>query len=197
MADYRAIKGLHIQTVSSDNATIQAGDIWYNSTLGKIRVVKIDGSWATTNNMNTARFAFGNAGIQTAALASGGDSHPASPRINAITESYNGSTWTEVADLNQARRALAGFGTTTAALAFGGYIDTPGPSSLNESWNGASWTEVNNLNTARYNHAGAGTTTAGLSFGGNTGSVTAINESWNGTSWTETADLNTARYAMA
>mgnify|MGYP003323760268 CR=1 FL=1 len=37
MADYKAIKGWTIQTVSSDPSNITAGDIWYNSTLGKIR----------------------------------------------------------------------------------------------------------------------------------------------------------------
>ena len=52
MADYRAIKGLHLQSVSSDNAVIQAGDIWYNSTLGKIRGAKVGaGTWATGGDM--------------------------------------------------------------------------------------------------------------------------------------------------
>ena len=41
MADYRAIKGLSIQTVAGDPSTVQIGDIWYNSTLGKLRGAKL------------------------------------------------------------------------------------------------------------------------------------------------------------
>ena len=69
MADYRAIKGLNIQSVSSDNATIQLGDIWYNSTLGKLRGAKIAaGSWASAPALGTARYGAGGCGSQTATL---------------------------------------------------------------------------------------------------------------------------------
>ena len=37
MADYKAIKGWTIQTVSSDPSNLIAGQVWYNSTLGKIK----------------------------------------------------------------------------------------------------------------------------------------------------------------
>ena len=56
MADYKAIKGHHIETVAGDPSTIQIGDIWYNSTLGKLRGGKLGaGSWASGGYMNQAR----------------------------------------------------------------------------------------------------------------------------------------------
>ena len=56
MADYKAIKGESIQTVSSDLSNPILGQVWYNSTLGKVRVAKTQvGAWATSNNMATAR----------------------------------------------------------------------------------------------------------------------------------------------
>jgi hypothetical protein len=57
------------------------------------------------------------AGTQTAALAFGGYTPPAT---TAATEEYNGSTWTSVNSMNTARRYVGGAGTQTAALAFGG-----------------------------------------------------------------------------
>ena len=69
----KEIKGLYIQTVSSDPSNITAGDVWYNSTLGKLRGAKQVGAWASGGNMNTARQIVAGAGIQTAALVFGGN----------------------------------------------------------------------------------------------------------------------------
>ena len=76
------------------------------------------GVWATGNVMNLGRRVLAGAGIQTAALAFGGDDD-SGPTIVGNTESYNGTNWTEVNDLTTARSKLAGAGTQTAALAFG------------------------------------------------------------------------------
>jgi hypothetical protein len=63
--------------------------------------------------MNTARRLLGGAGIQTAALAFGGDTPP----DTGATEEYDGTSWaTSPVSLNTARRALAGAGTQTAGL---------------------------------------------------------------------------------
>jgi len=199
MADYKAIKGLHIQIVSSDPSNITAGDVWYNSTLGKIRGAQAAaGAWATGGNMS--RGGGGNAGgggIQTAAIIAGG--YRLSPSANvAIAETYDGSSWTEVADLNLARNYVSGAGLApqTAALVFGGggpYKDET------ESWDGSSWTEVADLNKAKNSATGAGTQTAALMLGGyapgGPGMLAEV-EFWNGTSWTETTDFNTARYHL-
>ena len=42
MATYKAIKGLGIQTFSGDHPNAAAGDVWYNATLGKLRVHKLE-----------------------------------------------------------------------------------------------------------------------------------------------------------
>ena len=123
MATYRAIKGINIQSVSSDNATLQLGDVWYNSTLGKLRVGKTQAAaWASGGNLNQAAYGRRGAGTQTAALAIAGQSSPGqSPRIRGETETYDGSSWTEVADLNTDRYVGGSCGTQTAAFYVGGH----------------------------------------------------------------------------
>jgi len=195
MATYKEIKGTGVQNFSSDPANPIAGQVWYNTTSGTLKLSTGPeiGAWATGNSMNTSRFSLSGAGTQTAALAFGG--RPNSGPTTAVTESYNGTNWTEVNDLNAARKYFAGCGANnTAALAVGGQ----GPSApLTETWNGTNWTEVNDLNLGRFSLAAAGTNTAALAFGGQaadgnpTGPV--ATETWNGTSWTEVNDLNTGR----
>ena len=198
MATYKGIKGMHINTVAGDIGTVQLGDIWYNSILGKIRVGKTQaGAWASGNNLNTAREALGGTGIQTAALGIGGFVPPSTAKN--IVESYDGTSWTEITDINTARRLMASAGTTTSAIVFGG---GPPQVAIAESWNGSSWTEVADLNLARSHLMGAGASnTSALAYGGTDGSTypapdyhTGKTESWNGTAWTEVADLGTGRY---
>ena len=55
------------------------------------------------NDLNTARYSVGGAGVDTsAALAFGGEVPP----IKANNEFWNGSSWTELNDLSTARREL-------------------------------------------------------------------------------------------
>ena len=54
------------------------------------------GSWSSGGHLNTAREDSAGAGIQTAAVASGGTV----TQVLMQTEQYNGSAWTEVNDLN-------------------------------------------------------------------------------------------------
>jgi hypothetical protein len=82
--------------------------------------------------LNTARFGVGGAGIQTAALAFGGQT-PAAP--TGATEEYDGTSWTtSPASLSTARGRLGGAGTQAAALAFGG---NPPITAATEEWLGA------------------------------------------------------------
>ena len=201
MADYRAIKGLHLQSVSSDNAVLQAGDIWYNSTLGKLRVAKLAGSWATGASLNVARSdgTISSTGTSTATIYFGG-SGPGPSGANPagkhdFNELWNGSTWTEIADINTDRSNMGGAGISTAALGAGGQ---PGGGPTNvanaEKWDGSSWTEVGDLNTARKNMGACGTNTAAIYFGGGVPPHEGEVELWNGTAWTEVADLTVAKH---
>ena len=173
MANYKDIKGFHVQSQTTDPAASPIAA----------------GSWASGPNMNTARkINGGSAGSQTAALGFGGGGPP----YIGNTESYNGTSWTAKNPLNNVRRAVAGMGTNTAALGAGGY---GGSNSNNvESWNGSTWTETTEINTAREEAGGSGTQTAGLIFAGNP--ALNVTELWNGTSWTEVNELNTGRNAV-
>ena len=179
MANYKDIKGFHVQSLSTDPTASQVAG----------------GSWATGGALTTGRYYVGSAGTQTAALLMGGDLYPTTPRISDKVESYNGSSWTETAEIT-ARRGLTGFGTNTSAIAAGGYISSP--SDLAESWNGSAWTEVSEINTSRYALAGAGASnTSGVVFGGASPAPGQEAEKWDGSSWTESGDLNTSRNQLA
>jgi len=134
MATYTGIKGQDIQVVSSDPSPLIPGQIWYNSTSNtfKAAVQEAGGpaAWTAGGALGTARKSLAGAGINTSALAFGGNGP------SACTESYNGSAWTTVGAMATARRELAGTGASnTAALGFGGY--TTVAVACTESYNAA------------------------------------------------------------
>ena len=92
MAKYKDIHGFKIQNVSSDPPTSVAGDVWYNSTSGdlKVNLGTPSGAWSTGGTLGTARNAASGSGTQTAALCFGSLSNVAD------TELYNGTSWTEL-----------------------------------------------------------------------------------------------------
>jgi hypothetical protein len=146
-------------------------------------------SWTSVNSMNTARNWPGGLGIQTAALAFGGNNYAGgglTPTVYSATESWNGTSWTTVNSLNVARYFPGGTGTQTAGLAFGGSGNGPssGPfpnQNVTELWNGTSWTASNVMATARTGMASAGTQNAGLGAGGYTTTAVTNTEEWSGT----------------
>ena len=175
MSEYKGIQGFTVQSLASDPSPLLNGQMWYNSTSKTLKVSAAIGTWATGNNMNTARQALAGTGTQTAALAFGG-----SP-TTAVTEKYDGTNWTTVNSMNTARTA-AGAGTQTAALAFGGTIPgspLPTQTAATEKYDGTNWTTVNSLNTGRTSLEGTGTQTAALAFGGTIPPVvSAATEEW-------------------
>jgi len=197
MAEYKGIKGFKVQTVSTDPAAS----------------VIATGVWASGGDLNTARGSISGAGTQTAAVAFGGDianppGTPAPYTVQALTESYNGTSWTEVNDLNKARLAsVGGVGTQTAALLSGGYTIPPSASpsptigiQVNvESWNGTSWTEVAEFSTSRYSFGTSVSSpnTDTMIAGGYTGNpptaLTNAVETWNGTSWASGTAMTTPK----
>jgi len=182
MSTYYGTYGQKVQYLASDPTDVQIGQVWYNSTSATLKVRSLQaGAFSSGGNVNTARYIFGSAGTQTAALAFGGQAGAIPPVANS--ESYNGSAWTNTPSLNTARLYVAGLGTTnTAAVAFGG---SP---SATENWNGSSWASGNALNNPRSQLAGTGSQTAGLAFGSPN-----YTESYNGTNWTSLGTMNTGR----
>ena len=160
MATYKELHGSQLQNFSSDPSNPINGQMWYNTTSSAFKGYKDVQSWATANNLNTARGYIGGAGaLQDAGLAFGGE--PGSG-TTAATESYNGTNWTSVNNLTTPRRNVGGLGTNTAALCVGGYVGSPTFTGVTETWNGTNWTEVNDLGTVRRNMGCCGSNTAGL-----------------------------------
>ena len=200
MSIYRTLKGYSVKSVSSDPSNVKEGQIWYNSTAKVIKVVPTITSWASANALGTARLNAGStsSGPRDASLYFGGEGNP-NNAVQAVNESYDGSSWTELSDLNTARRNVAGFGTQTAAVAAGGLIPPANPQTqdLVEEWDGSCWTEVTDVPVAGIPDASsAGTLTAGLLFGGENSAGdghAAETYHYDGTNWTDGGDLNTAR----
>ena len=193
MADYKAIKGYTIQTVSGDPATMVLGQMWYNSTLGKLRVGKTQAAaWATGPNIVNRRYFMMGAGDKTAGLGFGGYFVPT---VRGYTENFDGTVWSEETDMNTARQRGAGFGTNTAAVACCG--QTPPYTNATEDWNGASWTTGNTSPTptsVSANVGASGTQTAGLlEGGGHAPANTNITGEYDGTNWTSGGLLNLTR----
>jgi len=193
MSDYNVIAGLKIKYLSADPSNPEDGQVWYNSSLGKVRVAAIlgTGTWATGGSVGTGRTTAG-AGTQTANVIMGGQ--PSSPTANV--EEYNGSSWSEVNNMPYSASNLGGTGTQTAAIAMGGYYNV----STSAEYDGTNWTNGGSLNTGReIMTGGTGIQTAALAIGGyvrNPGATNKV-EQYNGSSWSNAPTLNTALYGRA
>ena len=195
MATYKGIKGIKVESLSSDPPVATSlGEMWYNTTSGALKYsIEGPGAWSSGGTQTTALATSACTGTQTAAISMAGFYD----LTTAIT--YNGTGWTAVTGLTYGRNSPGGFGTQTAAICAGGYkTDDNATYNYSETWNGTGWTEGNNINTARGYIAAAnqGTTTAGLIFGGRAGPTgnaqTTSAESYDGTNWTESTALDTA-----
>ena len=153
-------------------------------------LLEFNGSaWTSVNSMNTGRNALTGFGIQTAAIAAGGD---VSPGSSAATESYNGTSWTSITGVNTARNFAAAAGIQTAGIFFGG--STPSVTTATELWDGTGWSSAIPMTTARTYLAGCGNQTLALGAGGTTGAApyaSTATEEWTGTSSTGTASTLT------
>jgi len=138
MTTYKEIKGTQIEVLESDPSNPVEGQVWYNSTSNVLKgsAATTVGAWATGGALNTARQGLRGSGIQTAALAVGGQGGGPTNELQQITELYNGSSWTEVNNPNLARSFAGASGTQTSTLYFGGSAPT---TAATESWNGTNW----------------------------------------------------------
>ena len=170
-----------IESVATDPVSPSEGQLWYNTTIGVLKVYKsIGGAWASGGTMATARTLLGGSGTQTAGLGFGGYSTTSANTVS--TEEYDGSVWAAGGNLNTGRYTLAGAGTQTAGLAFGGATYPPLVlKNSTEEYDGSAWTNGGNLGTARRLIAGTGIQTSGLAFAGiSTAGTTAATEEYTG-----------------
>jgi len=155
-------------------------------------------AFSSGGNLNSARWASGSAGTQTAGIVFAGRNPPIGQDL-ALSEEYNGTSWSEGPDLGQARRVNGrGTGTQTAALAHGGHYSSPSTRyKVAEEYDGSSWT---NGGTSSNFHDGTmqiGTQTAAASCGGYDGSPMNETEEYNGTSFSSANAMTYSAYMGA
>jgi len=202
MTTYSDIRGYRVKYLSSDPtlSTSNEGQVWYNSTEGKLKSLVQIKAWSAGGNLpTTKRFLMGT-GVQTAALSAGGAGSPANSDKRNTSEEYNGNTWTSGGTMGTAVYGAGAAGTQTASLVFGGSTDPTIFSNVTQSYDGSTWsTPAATLTTGRQILAGFGIQTAALGAGGYappTNPSTAT-EAYDGTSWTAGGNLNTARFGLA
>jgi len=197
MAAYKDLVGQKITKVTSNPGEPKTGQMWYNSTSGKLRGLSVVEAWASASPMSTAMDQLGGTGTQTAALAGAGGGL-------STFEEYNGSGWAAGGSIPTAMELIAQLaGTQTAAICKGGLTPPPGgPTGRynNEAYtyDGSSWSSIPDSGDARIRGAGSGTQTAYLVAGGAGGPPTFTNrltssEEYDGSSWTEGGSMSTAR----
>jgi len=158
-----------------------SGTVYHDET------AEYDGTnFSVSGDLNTARQDMGSCGIQTAALAVGGE---AAPGNSALVEEYNGTAWSEETNIPTSDRGWGSFGLQEAGVMVGG---ATAPTSKCQEYNGSSWTAGGSLNDGRrLSGMGCGTLTAGLVAGGDPNSNKT--ETYNGTAWATGNTLNTGR----
>lgn len=190
--------GYAIKSVASDPPSLNAGEIFYNSTSGAFKALVNVEAWSSGAPLSIARRGPESTGTVSTALAFGGGN--SSPTL-VSTEEYTGSGWSTGGSLNTGRTFLGGAGTQTAGLAFGGTTPQNLEYTQTELYNGTSWSEQNDLSQARQALGGTGTETAALAIAGSEYVPTTINydvtEEYDGTSWTSGGSLSSARRSMA
>ena len=198
--------GSAIPSVASDPPSPTLGDIWYNSSTGKLKNYGFTAAaFSAGANIPINKGRGATCGTKAAALLSHGNTGPGPQPLDNQTLEYNGTTWGTGGNSNSPRRVMAGAGVQTSALAFSGSLNPnnpgfpPSDSNKNESYNGTSWTNETGMPYNSGGSSGAGTSeTAILGFGGGVApTYTSTNTiSWNGSSWTAENAMNTASYAL-
>ena len=169
-----------ISTVAGDKSSPTVGDVWYNSTTGKLRTYLAVNAWSAGGNLGTARYAFKGGGTASAAWAAGGN-HPAL----GTTEEYDGSSWSAGGATGVDAHGHGSAGLVSAGIKSSGY--TSDYQAGSEEYDGSSWSGITDLPENRYMAASGGTQTAYITFcgasvsGGFSTSDTTY--TWNGSSW--------------
>ena len=180
MAGYNEIKGLRVKYLSDDPSNAEDGQVWYNSTLGNLRVAGIGaGTWVSSTNLPTGRDYGTAGGTSTAGFIAGGELGPGT--FISTTFDYDGSGWSASGAMGDARirMNLGVSGTQTAGLGVGGY--SPGVVTSVEEYDGSSWTGGGALPTATQQSGGAGPQTSYMMLG--TDSDRSEGLSYNGSAW--------------
>jgi len=193
MAAYKDLVGQKITKVTSNPSEPKTGQMWYNSTNGKLKGLGVVSAWRSGTSYSTAGYGAAGSGSLTAGLIAGRNTLASGDTPSNATEEWNGSGWATSGNLSNARYYAGALGTQTASLITGGDNRPPGSAgnTFTELYNGSSWTSGTAYPTAVTLASGLGTTPAGLMLNGGYTYSSTTNE-YNG-SWTSGGSLNTAR----
>ena len=196
MAAYKDLVGQKITKVTSNPSEPKTGQMWYNSTDGKLRGLGILEATRSAAPMINKRSLFGfGVGTDTAGLVVAGLDD--STYLTA-TEEWNGSGWAAGGAYPNSRYGSATAGTQTAAISYCGRQDgSPGPGSPTETYNynGSSWSSGNSFPTASNSLQGIGAVNTAVVSTQASDSTNMYH--WNGTSWTSANARNTAKGGQA
>ena len=202
MAGYNTIRGLKIKYLSADPAGAEAGQVWYNSTTGTLRVDSIlnAAAWASAPAPNRKNGAATGGGTPTAAILSGNYGYNGSKTAEA--EEWDGSGWTNIASIPSTNQGYNfGCGTVSDFSSMGGGYGPPVPGSTAVfDWDGSGWTTGASFTTPGCIQAGVcGPGQNALLCGGSgPGFAGRLNTTCErtGASWTNTGLLSTARDSL-
>ena len=178
-----------IPTVAGDKSPATAGDVWYNSSTGKLRAYILVSGWSAGGNLGTARNNMKGGGTASAAWVASGNN----PALGT-TEEYDGSSWSSGGNTGFDTHGHGAAGLVSAGIKSAGY--TTGYQAGSETYNDTSWSSITNLPANKYQAASGGTQTAYITFCGATapgGSSTSDSTHiWNGSSWSTGGTTNQA-----
>ena len=202
MAAYKDLVGQKVTVVTSNPPEPKTGQMWYNSTDGKLRglgkIASATSQPGVTRSSPTAvQMASASGGPSDANWVAGGNTY-----VNT-TEEWNGSGWSNGGNLNVSGLNRSGFGTLTAGVCVGGMTPTPAATNATEHYNGTSWSAVNAMPEALRGLCGGGTQTAAIMYSGhgNPSLYSVASDKtkyYDGTNWSvQPATMNTARANMS
>ena len=146
MSTYKGIKGFSVKYLSADPPVANEGQVWFNSTDGKLKVfgpVAGGTAWATGDNLSVAQSAARAAGTVTSAVIFGGNTAADNPFGGSNdTQSYNGTAWSTEPDMPYYTAAHFGNGDTnglSSSFACGGRDSGSEGLTTSTSWNGTTW----------------------------------------------------------
>ena len=175
-----------ISTVAGDKSSPTVGDVWYNSSTGKLRAYVTANAWSAGGALGSVRRSAQGFGLKGAAAVAGGKD---ASSVLGTSEEYDGSSWTAGGATNTDSEGAAQAGLQAARIKSGGY-DGSNPTAGSETYDGSSWTAITAAPTAKYEGGGLGTSTAFVLFAGGPG-VSNSTHTWNGTSWATGGTMNT------
>ena len=197
MAAYKDLVGQKITKVTSNPGEPKTGQMWYNSTNGKLRGLGLVEAWSSGSNTNITRGSGYGFGTLTAGVTGIGEQGP--PGLApAATEEYNGSGWATGNNYPTQVFLIKGTGTQTAGIAAGGR--TPSLIANANVYNGTSWTAAGgNLSVAKTDGGMFGIQTAAIYCGGATPTpgLTNDTELYDGSSWSELNNMPVNKQVFA